>query len=89
MRMRIPLKMRAKFLKTAPGFDWSRVVWGGPNDERTQHCSYCGEPFPDDDNFMPLILWKHEGSAAEFCEQCQRDWFGLQSSKDDETQSLL
>lgn len=31
------------------------------------------------DAFMPLILWKKDGSAAEFCDECQKQWFGIWS----------
>lgn len=72
-------------LKPKPGFDWSRVNWGGPEDVRTRQCSYCAKPFPDEEDeendFVPLILWKQDGSAAEFCEDCQREWFGIETYK--------
>lgn len=66
------------------GFDWSRVKWGGAEERRTQCCSYCAKPFPDEDDdgdFVPLILWKKDGSAAEFCDDCQTEWFGIWSPK--------
>jgi uncharacterized protein with PIN domain len=69
-------------LKPKPGFDWSRVNWGGPDQRRTDRCSYCDKLFPDpyDDDvedFVPLIMWNKDGWAAEFCEDCQREWWGL------------
>jgi hypothetical protein len=69
-------------LKPRPGFDWTRVNWGGPNQIRTDRCSYCDKLFPDpygdgDSDFVPLILWNGEGWAAEFCDDCQRKWWGL------------
>lgn len=72
-------------LRAKPGFDWSRVIWGGPQDRRTEHCSYCGarlSPAPDEDDSIPLMLWKQDGSCAEFCEDCQRNWFGMQRVED-------
>ena len=66
-----------KKLRAKEGFDWSRVKWGGAEDKRTQNCSYCAKPFTDED--FPLMLWKEDGSAAEFCHACQRDWFGVQT----------
>lgn len=62
-----------------PGFNWSKVRWSGPDETRTTICSYCGTPFPDDDesDFVPLILWSKDGATAEFCDNCQRDCFGL------------
>lgn len=77
-------------LRAKPGFDWTRVTWGGPEDVRTRECSYCGKPFPDeedDTDFMPLILWKANGAAAEFCEMCQSVWFGMESFRDEEEES--
>ncbi len=56
------------------------VNWGGPDETRTQHCSYCGDAFPteyEDPEFVPLILWNGDGWAAEFCDHCQATWFGL------------
>lgn len=67
------------FLQPKEGFDWRKVQWGKPDEPRTQTCSYCGRPFPEDEtaNFIPLIIWKQDGHAAEFCEECQREWFGM------------
>ncbi len=69
-------------LEPLPGFDWSRVKWGGANQRRTATCSYCSEPLDEDQ--MPLILWKESGDAAEFCERCQRRWWGMETFPDDE-----
>jgi hypothetical protein len=60
------------------GFDWLKVNWGAPDEERTDRCSYCGDAFPDDDDFVPLILWNKDGRTAEFCDHCQAAWFGLE-----------
>ena len=38
--------MTASVISPKPGFDWNLVQWGGPNQPRTEHCSYCGNPFP-------------------------------------------
>ena len=27
---------------------------------------------------MPLILWNSEGWCAEFCDDCQAQWWGVQ-----------
>ena len=65
-----------------PGFDWAKVKWGGPKDPRTEHCSYCGDKLPTDDedpSFVPLILWASDGSAAEFCDTCQAQHWGIQT----------
>jgi len=46
-------------LQPRPGFDWLRVNWGGPDEPRSDRCSYCGDLFPEDDeaDFIPLIMW--------------------------------
>jgi hypothetical protein len=49
---------------------------------RTASCSYCGDPFPteeQDPEFVPLILWNDDGWTAEFCDHCQATWFGVQT----------
>jgi hypothetical protein len=69
-------------LRPRPGFNWLTVAWGGPDEPRTEHCSYCGDRFPteeEDPEFVPLILSNEEGWVAEFCDHCQAAWFGLQS----------
>ena len=67
------------------GFDWLKVKWGKPDARRTNNCSYCGARFPDDDDdgFVPLILWSKRGDCAEFCEECQRKWWGLENAGHD------
>jgi hypothetical protein len=68
-------------LKPQAGFNWALVNWGAPDQRRTDRCSYCEAVFPDDDDdpgFVPLILWNREGWTAEFCDTCQRKWWGLQ-----------
>jgi len=67
-------------LKPKPGFDWSLVNWGAPDQRRTDRCSYCAALFPDEDeepDFVPLILWTSQGWAAEFCTACQIKYWGL------------
>jgi hypothetical protein len=62
-------------LKPRAGFNWTQVSWGGPDERRTDKCSYCDAPLTEDE--VPLILWNNDGWAAEFCEACQRRWWGL------------
>ena len=62
-----------------PGFNPLTVAWGGPDQVRTDRCSYCGDPFPEDEEFVPLILWNGEGWVAEFCDHCQAAWFGIKT----------
>jgi hypothetical protein len=65
-------------LRPLPGFDWGLVKWGGPDEPRTRFCSYCGANMPEpEDDFVPLILWKDDGSCAEFCNECMRNHWGF------------
>jgi hypothetical protein len=67
-------------LRPRPGFNPMLVNWGGPDEPRTDRCSYCGDRFPlDEDGFVPLILWNEAGWTAEFCDHCQAAWFGVRS----------
>jgi hypothetical protein len=59
------------------GFDWSRVTWGRPDSSRSALCSYCSASVPEDS--VPLILWQRYGYAAQFCDECQRKWWGVES----------
>ena len=72
--------MPAPRLQPKPGFDWTAVSWGGPDQVRTDQCSYCEAPLgdPSDDDYeVPLILWNPAGWCAEFCIACQRRWWGV------------
>jgi hypothetical protein len=60
-----------------PGFDWTLVNWGGPDEPRTEHCSYCGDALGEES--VPLILWNAGGWCAEFCDHCQAAWWGMQT----------
>ena len=60
-----------------PGFDWTLVNWGGPDQVRTDKCSYCDADLAEDD--VPLILWNSRGWCAEFCRACQKTWWGVES----------
>jgi hypothetical protein len=71
-------------LKARPGFRWELVNWGGPDEARTEHCSYCGDKLPGfESDFVPLILSRSDGWVAEFCDHCQAAWFGLETFSDD------
>ena len=59
-----------------PGFDWQKVNWGGPDEPRTEVCSYCGDAL-DHEHPVPLILWDRRGWTAEFCDHCQATWWGM------------
>lgn len=64
------------------GFDWMLVSWGGPDETRTLTCSYCEQPLRDEE--MPLVAWNEQGWCAEFCEACQRTWWGFEVLPNDE-----
>jgi hypothetical protein len=59
------------------------ISWGGPDERRTEICSYCDEPLPDNDDFVPLILTRGDGWCAEFCEKCQERWWGFHIVRDE------
>ena len=59
------------------GFEWRRVTWGRPDSPRSVLCSYCSAAIGEDD--VPLIMWKGDGHAAQFCDACQARWFGLET----------
>ena len=63
-------------LEPKPGFDWDRVTWGRPDSPRSALCSYCSAVIPED--CVPLIMWKADGHAAQFCDDCQAKWWGMQ-----------
>lgn len=69
-------------LQPRPGFDWTRVEWGGPYEVVSSDCSYCGAGIPDE--FVPLRLWNDEGYAAVFCRECMSRWWGMESFDEDE-----
>lgn len=66
-------------IRPREGFNPLMVKWGGPDEPRTDKCSYCGDPFPARDDFVPLILSNEAGWCAEFCDHCQAAWFGGQT----------
>lgn len=68
-------------LKPTDDFDWKLVVWGAPDDTVAENCSYCGEPLGEDE--MPLIMWNKAGWTVQFCENCQRKYWGLECLDDD------
>jgi len=64
-------------LAPLPGFDWSRVTWGRPDSPVSALCSYCSAAIREDD--VPLRVWNAQGFAAQFCDACQRRWWGMTS----------
>jgi len=66
------------------GFDWKHVAWGAPDAPPSALCSYCSGGIGEDD--VPLILWKSDGSAAQFCDACMVKWFGFTPQNEPETE---
>ena len=64
-------------LQALPGFHWEQVRWRGPEETVAEQCSYCDAELSDDS--IPLMLFKQDGSAARFCDECQERWFGIRS----------
>lgn len=63
-------------LELKPGFEWSRVRWDKPDNPVSGVCSYCDAVLDADK--IPLRLWgETSGRAAQFCEACQRTWWGF------------
>ncbi len=62
-------------IEPKPGFDWSKVQWGAPDDVVSDDCSYCGAAIPDE--AVPLRLWNQDGWAAVFCDGCMATWWGM------------
>lgn len=60
-------------IKAKPGFDWRLVAWGAPDSPRRPLCSYCHGRIDEDD--VPLMLFKDDGSLAQFCDKCIERWF--------------
>lgn len=56
------------------GFNWMQVSWGGPDEPRSERCSYCEAVIAEDD--VPLILTSRTGWVAQFCDDCCTKWWG-------------
>jgi len=69
-------------LEPKPGFDWTRVKWSGPYAPVDETCSYCGEAILEDS--MPLRMWNDESYAAVFCDDCMREWWGIETFPDED-----
>lgn len=67
-------------LRPNPGFDPSLINWGGPDEPRSEQCSYCDAPLPDPespDYEIPLMMWNQDGWCAVFCAACMTRWWGV------------
>ncbi len=69
-------------LRPAPGFDPLRLRWGGPEEPQSDECSYCDEAIAEDS--CPLRMWRDDGWAVVFCDDCAERWFGLKLVLDDD-----
>ena len=67
-------------LAPRPGFDWTMVSWGGPDEPVSDRCGYCGDDIPEDS--VPLILGNDAGWCARFCDHCQAAWWGVETFDD-------
>jgi hypothetical protein len=68
-------------LRPRPGFNWTQVSWGGPDEVPTDTCSYCDAPLgsvDEPDYEIPLMIGNGEGWCAQFCVECQRTWWGVE-----------
>jgi len=71
---------REHTIEPLPGFDWSKVKWGGPNERISEHCSYCGEQLGLDD--VPLMMWSEAGACAQFCDACMVRYWGFAPTRE-------
>ena len=62
-------------LKPKPGFPGERIVWGKPDAPRSSLCSLCFNLVGP----VPLLLCAEDGHVAQFCDDCMRKWWGLES----------
>lgn len=62
------------------GFDWNHVSWGKPDSPVSAICSFCSAGIGEDD--APLRLWKEDGTAAQFCDKCQEQWWGVKRTEE-------
>jgi hypothetical protein len=63
-------------LQPLPGFDSTKIRWGGPDEPVSDTCSYCPNPISEDS--VPLMMWTERGDCAVFCDDCMTRWFGMQ-----------
>jgi hypothetical protein len=75
-----------QMLKPKPGFDWNHISWGKPDSVRSALCSYCSAGIAE--GSVPLILSTGAGYTAQFCDDCQRRWWGIETfAGDDDEQA--
>lgn len=49
-----------------------KLVWSRPDSKIAPFCSICSVHIPDD--AVPLMIWKADGSCAQFCEACAQTY---------------
>lgn len=59
------------------GFDWAHIAWGRPDSPVSALCSYCSAGIQE--RSCPLRLYRSDGRAAQFCDDCQRKWWGVET----------
>jgi hypothetical protein len=64
--------MTTRGLKFREGFDWGRVAWGRPDAPARRLCAYCSGLLIEEE--VQLEIYKEDGSAATFCEECVETW---------------
>jgi hypothetical protein len=64
-------------LKFRDGFDHGRLAWGRPDSPQRPLCSYCHGALPE----CPLMMWRKDGSAVQFCESCSEKWITATSDR--------
>lgn len=53
--------------------EWAaKIVWGHPDSPQRDLCAICHGGLDD----VPLRIWKGDGSAAAFCDDCAKQAFG-------------
>ncbi len=65
-------------IQPLPGFDPTKIRWGGPDEPVSDTCSYCPNEIPE--NSVPLVMWTERGDCARFCPACMVRWFGFKST---------
>ena len=55
-------------LRIRRDFDWSCVVWSGPDEASPSACSRCRLMLAED--AVPLLLWNPEGACIALCNDC-------------------
>lgn len=55
----------------------AKIAWGKPDSPRSSLCSLCFAKIGGDD--VPLMLWRHDGAGAQFCDPCAAKLFELKN----------